>query len=563
MGFFDKIFKRDCAWHLARSRKYAQDGDFGEAMISLKQGEAMASGEGEKEAAKAWRKELTHDIYEHAYEQAKRFIKTKNHEAAQNALDRAARHIQSDEERDALNALIDEEHQEAAVVQAHVDGEDQVSSLDDEDKWNLYVTKLSFEKAQQFDELGQDFKRAWMALQEGRFEDAIDGLERVCKAHPDDATVMMELGRAYYGKGDFVRADELLSSADKARADIEIKLLWAEILWAQKRFDVAETVLQSAHDLDPENITVLARIAQHGLLARDFESGIAAIEVLLESLPNDVSIQRLGGRLYQESGDDDKALECYENVNRLYWQVNPQTKKLTFDQNSAAAAAAIYVKKNENLQRAVTLLDAIRANSTGEGHVGVCLQLADVYEKMNKKSRRDELLTESLRFMDDMIESSKGAERALIQLQYAEVAEKVGDDAKSREMLEASRLVFEPDAAKGHPVAAFYLDLIERKKAGEPFPTPSQMQARMLEFVKGIQEGRAPVSAENVRSVSYAAPGVSVQVSGMSDNEEAMHRMAALAGEMKMQAVTVGGEPESEGSPENGQTPENETAEEA
>ena len=530
MGLLDKLLGHDSKWYVERSAKAVLDEDMGEAMSCLKRAEELAPDDEMKKKVAEERAKVTHLIYAHALENAERFMRAHNHEAAQNALDLAARHVQNDAERDALNALVEGRFEEEDVGQVHVEGEDQVSTLDVEDKWNLYVTKLSFEKAQHYDELGNAFKKAWIDLQEGKFDEAIEGLGAVYRDHGEDAVVMTELARAYFGKGSFDKADELLVKADKIRSDIETKLLRVEVLWSMKRFDVAEEVLQAAHDMDPENNTVLARIAQHGLLARDFESGLAAIEVLLEALPQDISVQRLAGRLYLESGNDAKALECYETVNRLYWQVNPQTKKITFDQGSAAAAAALYVKLGENLGRAVELLDAIRANTTGEEHVGVCLQLADVYEKMNKKSKSAEMLTESMRFMDDMLDRAKGGERAMVMLQYAEVAERVGESEKSASMLEGARSIFESDASTGHPVAAFYLDMIDRKKAGEPFPTGQELQARMVEFVRSRAAAERPAA-----SMVSSMPGVSVAVAGagMEGSEDAMRKMAALAAQFQ------------------------------
>ena len=102
----------------------------------------------------------------------------------------------------------------------------------------------------------------------------------------------------------------------------------------RQNFDILVIPVDTARDLRvgerlARRADGRARIRlQHGLIAHDFESGIPAIEALIEKIPNDVSVQRLAGRIYLESGDDDKALEAFETVNRLYWQVNPQTKQL-------------------------------------------------------------------------------------------------------------------------------------------------------------------------------------------------------------------------------------------
>ena len=519
MGLFDKLFNRDWKYYLEKCKKNLNSGDLGEALSCLKQSKEMAEQSEKGKLSSSSNDEIAeveanvyHQIYDRAFKQAKELLRSGQIENAKNALDRAAKYVRTDEERDALNQLVeDSQHmkEDDKIVEAHVAGEERVDGLNTSDKWNLYVTSLPFEKAQHCDELGDEFKEAWIALQEGDFDVAINGLEKAYKDHPDDALVMMELGRAYYGKGIFDKAYAMLQKADEARDDIETKLLRTELLWTMKKFDEAEVVLQAAHDLDPENITVLARIAQHGLIARDFESGIAAAEVLLEKLPNDWSVQRLAGRIYLESGDEDKALECFEAVNRIYWQVNPQTKKLTFDQTSASAAGNIYLKRGEKLERAAELFEAIRANSEGETHVAICQTLAEVYEKQGRNAKRTEVLSESTRFMDDLLQKAKGPERAMIQLQYSEVCDKLGDHDKESEMIQGARAFFAQDAEKGQPVAEFYLDLIDKKLAGEPFPTADKMQERLMEFIQKKREA--------------------VQASRPAPNTDILYTMASMA----------------------------------
>ncbi len=500
MGLFDKILGRDYKYYIAKSDKVKAD-DLGEAMACLVHAEELIdeNDESAKAEIEAKRSEIKHIVYKNAFETAKQYLRSGQHQAAQNAIDRAAKHVQNDEEREALNALVNESHtwnQEEKIVEAHVEGEERVTGLDVRDKWNLYVTNLPFAKAQHCDELGDDFKKAWIALQEGEFDEALQGLEEIYKLHPDDALVMCELGRAYYGKGQFEKADELIAKSDETDPQIETKLLRTEVLWNMRKFDVAEEVLQAAHDADPENNNVLARIAQHGLISKDYESGIAAVEVLVENLPNDRSVHQLAGRLYLESGDEDNALKSFENVNRLFWQVNPQTKKITFDHNAAVAAANLYYKKNENLDRAVELLEAVRANSEGETHIAICMQLAEVYEKMGKKSKNLEVLDESTRFMDDALKTARGPERAMMQLQYAEVCDKLGDLVRFKENIAEAKAFFSKDADKGHPVASFYMELIRNRENGEPFPKADQMQARLNEFIEAhIDELRAKAGA--------------------------------------------------------------------
>ncbi len=532
MGLLDKLLHRDWKYYLNRCDKMCKNLDFGDAMMSIRKAKDLAGDDADAQKQISEKEDnLKGIIYKRAYDQAKQYLRSGQQDAAKNAIERAARYVRNDEERDALNALVDDSNhwqEEEKIVEPKVEGEERVSNLDTNDKWNLYVTSLPFDKAQHCDELGDDFKKAWIALQEGAFDEAIEGIEAVYKDHADDALVMCELGRAYYGKGRLDDAARLLIKSDEADANIETKLLLVEIYWAMKKFSEAEEVLQAAHDMDSENIQVLARIAQHGLISHDYESGIAAVEVLLEQLPKDISVIRLAGRLYQANDEEDKALECYENVNHLYWQMNPQTHKLTFDQNSAAAAAEIYFKRGEKLDRCVELYEALRANTDGETHIAICMKLSEVFEKMDRKSKRAEVLNEALRFMDEMLDKLRGPERAMLQLQYSEISEKLGDTDKVNEMLDSARKFFEADKEKGQLLAEVYVDMIDRKKAGEPFPTNEEMQKRVEDFVNSHQDeirrhlqSQQP-SGEKLMSTMDDAPEEEVDEEAMKEAREAM-----------------------------------------
>ena len=446
MGFLDSLLGHDTAWFLKKAKQNADHKDFGEALNLLRKAEKAAKTDSEKDEIHAVKLDVEHKTYMLAVEQAKNYMRGHMHKNAQNAIDRALRFAHSDEEKDAVRSIIDEDlyHGDDAAADAEinlsevkrVEGEEHVTGLELQDKWALYVTNLPFEKAKHFDELGDDFKKAWINLQEGKFDDAIDGLEDIYKDKSSDIDVTVELGRAYFGKGDLKKAAELIKKADDAaKTNIDIKLLRAQILWASKDFDTAENVLQAAYDLEPNNNNVLASVAQQGLMTKEFESAVAAVEQLMENVPQDISVQRLAARIYLESGDEEHALEHFETVNRLYWKIDPQTKKITFDKNSAVAAASLYFKRNEKLERAVELLDTVRANTQGDEHIAICMQLAEVYDKMDKKAKREQVLTEALRFVDEICENSKGDKHANACLQYADICNQIGDKEKGAERL--------------------------------------------------------------------------------------------------------------------------------
>ena len=578
MGILDALFGGDTASYIRKAEKLADhQNNPGEALVLLNKADKKARSESDREKIALARTSIEHKAYQMAVEQAKLYMRAHMHQNAQNAIDRAVRFAHSDEERDAVRAIIDsdlfhDDGESAAEIDevAKVEGEEKVSGMEFRDKWSLYVNRLTFGRAQHFDALGDDFKKAWIELQEGRFETAIQGLEAVHEKHGDDVDVLVELGRAYYGQGTFDKARGLVAKAEELQpGDIEIKMLHTQILWALKQYDEAEKVLQKAYDLEPDNNNVLAMVAQQGLMTKEFESAVAAIEQLIDNAPQDVSVRRLAARIYLESGDEVKALESYEAVNRLFWQVDPRTKKITFDQNSAVAAAALYFKRGENLERAAELLDNVRAETQGETHVGICMQLAEVYEKMGKSAKREEVYTEALRFLDEIYDASKGEKRANLAfqyadicnrcgrredgaakldeglrfldeiydksegdkrvnlaMQYAEICDKCGDRERGIPKMNEARDIVSAEAVKGNPLAQLALDLIEKRIRGEALPSPEEYARKQQEILESLVKDRLSAAP---RSENLSAASVQAEKPRVMDNDAANALLRSFA----------------------------------
>ena len=590
MGLLDAIFGGDTEWYIKKANKLASQSNPGEALALLKKAEKKAKSGSDTEKIDQARKEIEHTAYLMAVEQAKSYMRGHMHQNAQNAIDRAVRFAHTEEERESVRAIIDsdlyhDDGESAAEVDevAKVEGEEKVSGMEFLDKWQLYVSRLTFGRAQHFDELGVDFKKAWVALQEGQFDEAIRGLEEAHKKFGDDADVLVELARAYQGKGEFDKALPFAAKAsEKSPTDIDTLLLHTQILWSLKKLDEAEGVLQKAYDLEPDNNNVLAMVAQQGLLTKEYESAIAAVEQLIENAPKDISVRRLAARIYLESGDEEKALESYETVNRIFWQVDPRTKKITFDQNSAVAAASLYFKRGENLDRAVELLDAVRAETKDEAHVAICMQLAEVYDKMGKKAKREEVYTEALRFLDELYDGSKGDKRANLAFQYADICNKCGQKEKGAAKLEEglkflddlyekaegdrrvnlamqyaeicdkcgerdrgipkmneARNIVAVEANKGNPLAQLALDLIEKRINGEELPSPEEYAKKQQEILEDLMKRRISdlasksqaSEADEDAEESASAPVQTVQVANPSvvDNDAANALLRSFA----------------------------------
>ena len=156
-----------------------------------------------------------------------------------------------------------------------------------------------------------------------------------------------------------------------------------------------------------------------------------------------------------------------------------------------------------------------------------------------------------MRFMDEMLEKVKGGERAMLQLQYSEVAGKIGDTDKETEMIQEARRFFAADAENGHPVAAFYIDLIDQKLAGKPFPDAAEMQEKLQAFVDKLRSAHARAQETAVSEAEDSDSEEEVQASMIDDQasmrvssvsmenaDDILRKMAALANNQQSPIIT-------------------------
>lgn len=370
MAFFDKLLGRTWQKYQARADRFEADGESGLALQEYRSALSLFDGtDDERAVLDAAVGKVRNRLRDEQLTRAQTFIEAGVLDRARTSLDSAYDHSQTDaeraevEDRRALVVAIEEGRVIDPSSTAVAEGE---LELHPDDRLRILLGGLDGEQAKHYRSLGKDFSKGWLALQEGEFDVAVEGLEKARDANKGDAFVLTELGRAYLAVDRNDEAVAVLEDADKAESEsIYIKLHRVQALWALKDFDTAEQVLQEAHDLDEEDNRVFRAIGEHALLSGDYEPGIEAVQLMLEEAPNDVNLLRMLGQLNHAAGHLDVALGCYEAVLSIRWDLDPETKELIFDAPSALAAASIYLDQEKRPERIIDLLHAMLSITEG------------------------------------------------------------------------------------------------------------------------------------------------------------------------------------------------------
>lgn len=425
MGFFGKLLGRTWQKYQSRGDEHRTSGELGLALQEYRTAVAKFDGTDEEKTALEERiSEVRKSLRVMQMKRAENLIEAGQAERASNAVESAMSHCETDDERTEVRKLarrLDDLEAEATrdeVAEAFEHAESTSAEMSERDEFNVLLGALDHAQARHYEELGSAFRKGWLSLQRGEFEQARDKFGSVLEEHPEDPWVHAELGRAHLALDDNERANELLAKADELadEQDIYIKLHRAQVLWAVEDFETAEEVLQVAHDLDQDDARVFRAIGEHALRSGDYEPGIQAVEIMLEDAATDVGLLRMLAQLHHAKGDQEQALEFYEQVQKLRWSIDQDSRELVFDPQSALAAAQIYLEQERKQDRAIDLLHAMLSVTTGESAAAVHSMMAEAYRQKGKEADARDALDKALRLLPEEHEKRSELEEKLAAL---------------------------------------------------------------------------------------------------------------------------------------------------
>jgi tetratricopeptide (TPR) repeat protein len=245
-----------------------------------------------------------------------------------------------------------------AVVEAPLPRENNATQEDE--VFLVMLSDMDEAQADLYEGLGQEFRRGYLALQQGKLDEADALLTPLCEARKDEPFLRFELGRLRLAQGRHADADVLFGeAAPKLPQNLPVRYAWIEALWGLKDWPRAERLVEELFALK-DNLPEHYRLAGETCLrSGELDNGVELLEAGLESHGRELALWKLLGKLQMARKNVRGALDAFETDLKIYWQFDPQSGTVRFDHEAAFLAGTIYLQNKMNLPRAEELFKAL------------------------------------------------------------------------------------------------------------------------------------------------------------------------------------------------------------
>ncbi|MDJ0667009.1 MAG: hypothetical protein QNJ61_07015 [Desulfobacterales bacterium] len=192
----------------------------------------------------------------------------------------------------------------------------QLPATGDDDYFLALCHTLPAAVGQAYQRYGDDFKRGYIALNRGAFENAVRHLEQAHKAHPEpDSYIPLELATAYLNLNRQSAAHDLLRLFRRHHPEaLPAYQLLCEIYWDQKNFDRALALLDT---LPTDLATSVAALLLRGetlTRAGKHESARQHYHRFIDTHGWDPTVAHKLARVCLDLQDRDRARELYRGI---------------------------------------------------------------------------------------------------------------------------------------------------------------------------------------------------------------------------------------------------------
>lgn len=337
-------------------------------------------------------------------EEARRYIEGRQGSQAVEHLESALSFVGTAEERTEVMALL-RQAQDAVAGQAATTEVEEVSLapepedavMSDEETFLALVNMLRPERADAYLAFSEEFRLAYVAMNEGRWDDAEALLVPVCEASPDSVYLKHELGRLRLCQERYEASEAILREAAEMAPDyLELRHDQVRALWGLERWDEAERIVELAFEIDDESLDNFLLAGQTCLRSGEYANGVELMEAGLELHPQSLQLHRLLGRLEMAQDNAPMAIQAFESVLRLYWRYDYESGRLNFDQESAFLVANLYLSTQVNLPRAEELFRALLSVG-GEGRLAFLVGLGQALQLQSENVEARKVFMEASR----------------------------------------------------------------------------------------------------------------------------------------------------------------------
>lgn len=295
--------------------------------------------------------------------------------------------------------------------------------IGDDDRWALLAGSWEPDQMDEYDEYGEPFREALLAMHDGRVKEARATLEALAEEHADEARFLwLEVGRARILDEDLAAAEpalrKMLERVDADEAADAVLSAHAELAGIRDRQDdeegaIAELqgAMQALPD-DPRPFYLMGRFLRskgHSEEAADVLE--AAVPLLDETRPDARFLEELGlAKL--ESGREEEAAAYLDRVIALHVQL----RRLDFPPATAVARARIHENAGE-LEKAADLYRGLANGNDRENHLTYHREAARLLIQLELPEEARRMLTRALALAENDPESRAAVEAQLAELE--------------------------------------------------------------------------------------------------------------------------------------------------
>lgn len=164
-------------------------------------------------------------------------------------------------------------------------------------------------------ELFKKFTNGYVKLSKYKAEEAIKAFNSLPPPHKDSPWVLAQMGRAYYEKTEYAKAEvyfkKLRLAAPSRTEDMEV---YSNVLWFLKKEIELSFLSHELVDLDRESPQAWCAVGNALSLTRDHEGALKSFKRATQLNPHFAYAHTLQGHEHVANEEYDRALTCYRNA---------------------------------------------------------------------------------------------------------------------------------------------------------------------------------------------------------------------------------------------------------
>lgn len=408
MGLLGKLFGgKTVEQRRERARELIREGDHGGAKIELERALEKSTDNDEREAIQDEIDDCCDVIAERRVEEAKRLRAQGDVDLARMELEGALEVAVADETIELVQSVIDSLEQTEAV-----DAAEAVEKVSDEERWVLISGSWEDPQADEYEDYGDDFVTAVLAVHDGRPEDALPLLEAVLEDADAPRYLWLEVGRARLlcddregGRDALVEFVDSLAEDEVGDALLAAYIELARIAHDDEEFEEAMAFYQRAiEEFDNDHRPYLAM----GIFLRDTDHLEEAIDVmeagssLMDDIRPDWRMMQELGHAYAMAERHEEAIAQLEGV--IAWMTSRQL--LDFPPRTAETLAELH-ETTGKLDRAADLYAALAKGSDVDRHAHYYAEAARLLAALGLDEEARRMFKRALALSEDDEQKAK------------------------------------------------------------------------------------------------------------------------------------------------------------